>query len=397
MRNISDNRLKIGLVLHDAPKYSETFFISKVAGLAAAGYDVFLFASNKSKLSIEGCKIVNPPKRFSNDLLNLIVLFFLLLKLLIVKPNTLRKFFQFEKREGASFSLILKKIHINSHILAYNLDWLHFGFATCAISKENVAKATSAKMAISFRGYDINVYPVKYPKVYNAIWSKVDKVHSISNSLYKKALLQGLSAEVPYSKITPAIDTSFFSVDKNNSCKSKTKILTIGRLTWIKGLDYSIQAMKMLSDRGVDFTYTIAGDGVLFERLKYLVHILNLEDKVFLPGAMTKKELLVQLSDADIYLQPSLEEGFCNSVLEAQACKCLCIGSDVGGLKENILDGKTGWLVPKRSPIDIADKVNEVLSMDYNDKEEIVNYAAQRVASEFSLEKQNQEFIEFYT
>ncbi|MBK7870836.1 MAG: glycosyltransferase family 4 protein [Saprospiraceae bacterium] len=50
---------------------------------------------------------------------------------------------------------------------------------------------------------------------------------------------------------------------------------------------------------------------------------------------------------ADIYLQYSIQEGFCNAVLEAQAMGLLCIVSDAEGLPENILHGQTGWVVPK--------------------------------------------------
>ena len=72
-------------------------------------------------------------------------------------------------------------------------------------------------MAVSFRGYDINVYPLKHPGCYDEIWSKVDKVHSISDDLYKKALLLGLGRNISYTKITPAIDHVFFNVQKIKS------------------------------------------------------------------------------------------------------------------------------------------------------------------------------------
>ena len=51
---------------------------------------------------------------------------------------------------------------------------------------------------------------------------------------------------------------------------------------------------------------------------------------------------------ADIYIQYSIEEGFCNAVLEAQSMGVLTIVSDASGLIENVVDGKTGWVVPKR-------------------------------------------------
>ena len=47
----------------------------------------------------------------------------------------------------------------SSHIIRYDLDWLHFGFATCALGRENLASLIGAKMSTSIRGYDIAIYP----------------------------------------------------------------------------------------------------------------------------------------------------------------------------------------------------------------------------------------------
>ena len=56
------------------------------------------------------------------------------------------------------------------------------------------------------------------------------------------------------------------------------------------------------------------------------------------------------LEKSDIYLQYSIQEGFCNSVLEAQAMGLLSIVSDANGLTENIIHNYTGWVVPKMAP-----------------------------------------------
>ncbi|WP_068472676.1 glycosyltransferase family 4 protein [Saccharicrinis aurantiacus] len=396
MSVISKTGKYIGLVLHDTPKYSETFFMSKIEGLVNSGYNVLLFAPNMKKMKISGCTIIEPPVVKSNSVLSYMFLIIPLIKLLFRNPQRLKKFLSLEMGTNKSFVNSVKNACLNSHILLKDFEWIHFGFATCAINRENIATVVGAKMAISFRGYDINVYPLKFPNAYTSIWNKVDKVHSISDSLYAKALQLGLSPNTPYSKITPAIDVDFYNkVDKIS--KSKTlRLFTVGRLTWIKGFDYSIEAMKILSDRGIDFKYTIAGDGALNERLKYLVHLYGLQDKVIFVGAITKGEILSYLRKTDIYLQPSLEEGFCNAILEAQSCQCLCIASNVGGLRENIVDDESGWLVKKRSPDAIANKVIEVLNLSEEKKSKVRAYATNRVKTKFSLEEQIQKFSKFY-
>ena len=62
---------------------------------------------------------------------------------------------------------------------------------------------------------------------------------------------------------------------------------------------------------------------------------------------------------ADIYIQPSIQEGFCNSVLEAQAMGLLVIVSDAEGLHENVINNVTGWVVKKRNPILLSEKLRK--------------------------------------
>ena len=92
-----------------------------------------------------------------------------------------------------------------------------------------------------------------------------------------------------------------------------------------------------------------------------------------------------------------MQEGFCNAVLEAQAAGLLCIVSDAEGLPENVLNGATGWVIPKRQPAAIANAILGAISITQNEKEKLVFYARERVKTEFSLEKQTSEFVQFYS
>jgi len=115
-----------------------------------------------------------------------------------------------------------------------------------------------------------------------------------------------------------------------------------------------------------------------------------------LTGQISPVEVKNEMEWADIYIQPSIQEGFCNAVLEAQAMGLLCIVTDADGLSENILDEKTGWVVPKRSPKKITEKIINILSMDDDRLNQIRKYAVKRVINEFNLERQSQLFRDFY-
>jgi colanic acid/amylovoran biosynthesis glycosyltransferase len=258
-----------------------------------------------------------------------------------------------------------------------------------------------AKLATSFRGYDISIYPLKNPFCYKLLWQKLDKVHTISDDLLQVAYKLNLPPAIPVEKITPAIDAAYFQrmvpmVGLPVKGERPLAFLTIARLHWKKGLEYTLSALALLKEQNIDFQYTIIGEGEEYERLVFAAHQLGIGQQVHFVGKVPHSQIKTYYEKADIYLQYSIQEGFCNAVLEAQAMGLLCIVSDAEGLSENILHGQTGWVVPKRKPALLAQQIEAVLQMDAESLQQIRRQAIQRVQQEFNLEKQQQAFAKFY-
>ena len=391
--------MKIGLVLSNPPAYSETFFNSKIKGLINDGFDVKLFVQTGSSNGTF-CPVVKAPKVYSNTVIQLLVMCAVYVSLL-PRMKRVRRFIHFERKQKISWSSLLKKVYLNAHLLKADLDWVHFGFATQALGSECVAKAIGAKMAVSFRGFDINVYPIKHPKCYDLLWKNVDKVHSISKFLLHQAYDLRLSAQVPYEIITPAVANEILENNNNNNKGEKNKpveLLTIARLHWIKGIDVLIETAELLKEKGFDFSWKIIGssDQKTTERYQYHIYEKGLQQHIQLLGRLTHKETLMQLQKTNVYVQPSLNEGFCNAVLEAQAMGKLCIATNVGGLPENIEEGVSGWLVPKQTPSALSCKIIEVCALPKIDQYQVGIAAVNRVKTQFTLKDQQQKFVKFY-
>ena len=77
--------------------------------------------------------------------------------------------------------------------------------------------------------------------------------------------------------------------------------------------------------------------------------------------------------------------------------KCLCIVTDAGGLSENVIDGTTGWVVPRRSANSIANSLLKIIDMSPDSLKIIRDSAAIRVKEKFNLTQQNELFRNFYT
>ncbi len=395
--------LKIGIALPALPGYSETFFRSKIRGLAAQGHEVVLFVGSGKTIKTDlPCRIKVQGSVNSLLLLNIIQVLWAFAQSWLRYPHITQKYITLEKQSGAGWGAILKRLYLNKHILSeQKLDWLHFGFATMALERENVANALKAKAAVSFRGYDISIYPLKHPGCYQLLWQKLDRVHTISDDLLQVAYQLGLPQSIPVQKITPAIDTNYFQrmtppkpfpVNRDRPLQ----LLTVGRLHWKKGLEYTLQALAMLKDCGIEFRYTLIGEGKEYERLVFAAHQLGIGAQVHFAGRVPHEQVKSYYEQADIYLQYSIQEGFCNAVLEAQSIGLLCIVSDAEGLPENVLHEQSGWVVPKRQPQQLAQQIQQVLQMDEKSLNEIRQFAMQRVREEFNLEKQQREFLLFY-
>lgn len=135
--------MKIGIVLSKPPGYSETFFKSKIKGLKNNGYEPVLFCREyNSQFNL--CPVRTQPHIYGSLLIQRFAVLLALLKLV---PHIIRviRFIRIERRLNESFTGIIKKIYLNSHILSAHVDWLHFGFGTLTIGSESVARAINAK------------------------------------------------------------------------------------------------------------------------------------------------------------------------------------------------------------------------------------------------------------
>jgi len=385
----------IGLVLSATPGYSETFFRNKISMLSEAGVRVAVFVGRNREVEdrdrfIEGFA-------WDGNIMVRAMATIRLLLLLSGSPLRAAKLFRLNQEDGFSVRNNLLSLASSAHILKFSPDWLHFGFATVAVGRENLAKVLGAKMAVSIRGYDIAVYPLKNKGCYNLLWKRLDKLHYISDDLLALATKHGFDLSRHHVKITPAIDTSLFTPAADRSRDEPLRILTIARLQWKKGLEYLLESLSILSERGIRFHCSIVGDGSEHERLVFAGHQLSISDHLSFFGVQNPSRVKALLSETDLYVQYSIQEGFCNSVLEAQAMGKLCVVSDAEGLAENVVDGQTGWVVPRRDPERLADRICAVMNMTGPELRNVSKAAIDRVRSQFSLQRQKNAFLDFYT
>ena len=159
-----------------------------------------------------------------------------------------------------------------------------------------------------------------------------------------------------------------------------------------KGQKYVIKAMHLLEKKGIDIIYYLAGKG----NNEYLLKIskkYNLEKKVKFLGMLPKEDVMNQMYNSDIYIQPSLQEGLPRSLIEAMNCGCICLGSNIAGIPE-LLDNS--MLFKKKHYKELAKKIQDII----NFKSEELNKTSlknSKKASNYAsniLEKQRNNFYD---
>jgi glycosyltransferase involved in cell wall biosynthesis len=139
-----------------------------------------------------------------------------------------------------------------------------------------------------------------------------------------------------------------------------TIILYVGRLEAHKGLKWLLKAIKLIKKErnDVKIKIIIVGSGRERKSLEMLAKRLDLTDSVIFAGRVSEEELPSYYAASDIFVIPSLYEGFGLPILEAQACGSPVIGSDCTAIVETI--GLGGVVFEPKNEVSLK---NEILRL----------------------------------
>lgn len=158
------------------------------------------------------------------------------------------------------------------------------------------------------------------------------------------------------------VDTSTYVPRSRPPAESRASVLTVGRLSPIKGHAVLIEAVHQLVRRGIDLSLTIVGQGPERSRLEQLAARLGISDRVEFTGALNAHETRARFERASVFALTSFAEGIPVVLMEAMALGVPCVASRVTGVPELIDDGVMGYLVAAGDAEEAADAIARVLS-----------------------------------
>jgi len=144
----------------------------------------------------------------------------------------------------------------------------------------------------------------------------------------------------------------------------KNKVLCVGRITPHKGINYLIEALPS----GIELD--IVGPVFDWKYYEWLNKLASGKRINFLHG-LTDKEVAQSFANASVFVFPGVFENelFALVILEAMACGCAVIGTDVGGIPEIIIDKETGFIVPPKDPMALREKIKYLIENPEKAKE----------------------------
>lgn len=198
------------------------------------------------------------------------------------------------------------------------------------------------------------------------VWSmrQADVLAVVSEAMRAQAITLGMPAE----RIVIAsmgVDVATFSAPEATAPRSG--IVFVGRLAEKKGVTHLLAALQTLRRSLPDIRLRIVGDGPLRAGLERQAADLGLQEAVEFLGGRPPAEIPAFFQQARLFVMPSViastgdQEGLGLVAAEAMSCRCPVVAHDLAAVRDLVIDGVTGLLVPPGDETALAAAMEKVL------------------------------------
>lgn len=245
------------------------------------------------------------------------------------------------------------------------------GFAGLIAKRE-----THRPLIVTLHGYDVLTEPsIDYGVrlvpcldiVVRKVLKEADVVIAESTATANEALKIGCKLE-KLALIPNGVDTERFNPNIDGGpirdllgIKDRPMVFTLRKHVPKNGIEYLIKAASLVLKDKQNVVFVIGSDGPLRWKYEKLVADLGITQNVIFTGFLHLKEVPYYYAASDIFVIPSIIEGFGIVTVEAMACGKPVIGTNVGGIPDIVKDGRNGYLVNSRDPESLAHKIEFLL------------------------------------
>jgi len=402
--------MKIAYILDLFPVISETFIVKEILELKRNGLEVSIFSLRDTK-GTEFSKVIHadsaaliPNVVYLPSLLKWgkIQIFFSHLYFFIHRPiNYIRTLFFSRRNKGNTFKFFKRSALLAMELKKLGIDHLHahFSLDSCKIS---MLTSLLTGIPYSFTIHAHDIFRQDLSDLTEEKFQHAKFVASISN--YNKEYIIGKYPSIESDKIK--IVHCGIDIRNHQSALIRSKkpftIISVGRLVDQKGYKFLIQACAIIKRKHkISFSCTIIGEGKNRSELDSMISRFELNDIIFLPGAMDQEQVLKALQSANIFALPCTAEkngamdGIPVALMEAMAMGLPVISTNISGIPELIKDG-AGILVEPEDPEQLASAILKVYNLNDRDLKEMAMKGRSIVMEEFSLTSEVKKLVQLF-
>ncbi len=245
---------------------------------------------------------------------------------------------------------------------------LHIYYGHKAVTYQNILLRTSIPYIISFHGVDVAHF-AKGDRTaeFLSVTGRAKLVLARSQSLLDELARLGVDRKKLRLNRTPVPLDAIPVTVRKPPADGEWRIVQACRLIPKKGILTAIEAMRSVVERYPRLKFILCGDGPQWPALEEAAARAGLSEAVVFRGWLDQASLRNEFARAHLFLHPSElakdsdQEGVPNSMLEAMATGLPVVATRHGGIPEAVEDGRDGFLVPERSPAELASAILRLL------------------------------------
>ncbi|MFP4525715.1 MAG: glycosyltransferase family 4 protein [Bacteroidales bacterium] len=279
-----------------------------------------------------------------------------------------------------------------------NYDIVHV-FNNRAVTNTIFASAGLPVKVITYRGFTGHVHWYKPTSYISHLNPKVSKITCVSNGVRDQVrdqlFLNKNKAVTIYKGHEPNwyIDVKPVSRASLEIPDSAFVVGCVANVRRMKGINYLLEATQFLK-KHADIHLLLVGKGMDNPRFRELIKNSPLTENIHILGF--REDVLNCMKTCNVNVLPSIKgEGLSKVTIESMSVGVPVIATDVGGNSELVISGRTGKLIPPRSPEKIA---NEIIELKRNPDwaKELGNNARKHIEQNFNIKRTIDEMLNLY-
>jgi colanic acid/amylovoran biosynthesis glycosyltransferase len=401
---------KVGYVVVEFPKVTETFILREMIELRNLGVDVRLFSLKTITdypVHHQETRIMLERTTYSPFLLSWAV-WKANLGFLFRSPGrylSLWAHLVLGMRRSGSFllktvALLPKCVRFARQAQLEGLERVHCHFARQpAVCGLVINWLTGIPFSMTPHAHDIFVDTVMLDDKLR----RADMVVAISD--YNRDYFLRICPDMDPKKIKPVrygLRLEEYDPKTSWDIKGKVKILSVAALQEYKGIRFLIEACRLLKEQGIEVECTVIGEGELRSSLEARIRRAELEEVVKLPGIFPHHRVIEQFRASDIFVLPSIiekngkMEGLPNVLIESLALGVPAVSTTIAGIPELVMNEQTGLNLEDQNAPAQADSLKRMV-LDQDLREKVAAAGREEVLKRHNIRTNVKKQLEFFS